>query len=122
MSIWKTLAEAAIDKIDDEQNLSMGEKAERARDAQVQRISFLVRSYLDVKKPGVSSSSTKQAQIRVVAQWIYDEQLRSSGGDHRPIDAWLGKLEKCKAAERIKLLEEEMKGPIAAQVRFLMVA
>ena len=129
MSIFDFIAKSAIKSVArrnginvDGQAPTQMERAEESRDEQVQKLSFLVREYLEARKPGASRKSTNQAQIRVVAEWIRDEFLKEAGGDCKKIQAWLANAEKLKAKERDKLLEERIKGPISGQMKMLMIA
>lgn len=102
--------------------ITQGERADASRDEQVQKISFLVREYIDARKPGASKKSMNQAQIRVVAEWIRDDFLKEAKGDCGLIRAWLARAESLEGKARDALLEERIKGPITGQVKILMVA
>lgn len=122
MSLFKLALSIATDIDVDFEKKSAEEQELIKRDEQTQKISLLMREYLEAKKPGTSKKSTNQAQIRVVSEWIRDEFLKSTSGNYKPIDAWIKQAQAAKPADRVKLLEEKIKGPVVAQVRLLMVA
>lgn len=130
MSILKFIAKSTIKGIarrngidvpGDEHQTQM-EKADASRDEHVQKFSFLVREYIDARKPGASKKSMNQAQIRVVSEWIRDDFLKEAGGDCAQISAWLAKAEKLKGKAREAMLEERIKGPVSGQVKMLLIA
>ncbi len=130
MAILKFIAKNAINSIARKNGIALpGEehhsqmyRADASRDEHVQKLSFMVREYIDARKPGASKKGMNQAQIRVVSEWIRDDFLKEAGGDCAQISAWLQKVEKLKPKEREAMLEQRIKGPISGQVKMLLIA